>query len=558
MRFLLGSLQVKIILLIGIVVSVILIVFSSFTLQLLKNHAMESITESRELLARGLDASIETKRRLGDPELLKREVKVITDSQLGVDEIYIFSFTPKKTYENVLEMSPEKKGTKTNSTTKNKNRERTDYENIRIIIPTETTTSFYLSEKAENTLLQKDTTYQEIEGNLPGPRYLNTYFPLHLSKKVIGGIYVRSSLVNLDKTLSYRQKYFAETTLVTVVILIIAISLIMQWMVARPVKRLVGGMQKVEAGDLSGKVISRRKDELGRLTLQYNQMVSRLAESSKRNEQLLSQIELFNKELQSRVEETTAELKLRNQQLSDANERLISMQRRLWETERLATLGQVAATIAHEIGTPLGAISGHIQLLKSNESVIPETQHRLELIDKQIGRVVNTVQQMLDSVRARTPEKKPVNVKEVLDNVLFLLAPQFTDGKVHVKVNIPTELPPILMNTDALYQLFLNLFTNAMDAMPDGGELSVIADTITTAETFFPNKVEICVADTGEGISPEVLSKIFDPFFTTKPPGKGTGLGLAVCKDIVERYNGTLSVQSEPGKGTTFSLKFPV
>ncbi len=555
MRFLFGSLQVKIILLIGVVVSIILVLFSSFTLQLLEKHTMDSITESRELLGRGMDASIETKKRLYDPELLKREVNVIVQSQIGVDEIQVFLFNFKKKEEPLVETPREKKAPL--KSTPSKNREQPDYDSIRLLIDSNPATPFSLSKEAGLALIH-DTTYQLIEGTLPGPRYLNLFVPMHLSKTVIGGIAVRSSLENLDDILANRRKYFTETTLATMAILIIVISLIMQWMVTRPVKRLVDGMHKVESGDLSGKVISRRKDELGRLTAQFNRMVGRLAQTSQRNVQLLGQIESFNKELQTKIEETTAELKLRNQELSDANERLITMQRRLWETERLATLGQVAATIAHEIGTPLGAVSGHIQLLKTNESVNPETQRRLELIDKQISRVVNTVQQMLDSVRARTPEKKPVHVKEVLDNVLYLLAPQFTDGKVHVKVNISKELPPVLMNTDALHQLFLNLFINSVDAMPNGGELSVTADTITTTETFFPNKVEICVADTGEGISPEVLSKIFDPFFTTKPPGKGTGLGLAVCKDIVERYNGTMTVQSEPGKGTTFSLKFPV
>lgn len=555
MRFLFGSLQAKFIILIGVVVSVILISTSYFTLQILKTDSIQSIAESREVLARSMDASIETKRRMNDPELLKREVGVIKDARMNIVEMYVFTFLnpPKKITPEI----PHKTVGRNSKSVNNKNTEKVDYGGINLIIPTDTTLHFSLDEDVEYAL-GHDTSFVRIEGELPGPRFMMVYVPMHYRKQVIGGIAVRSSLVNLDKTLAIRRKYFSEMTLAIVAILVITISLTMQWMVARPVKRLVYGMQKVQSGDLSGRVVSRRKDELGRLTIQYNQMVSRLAETSKRNEQLLSQIELFNKELQTKIEDTTAELKLRNQQLSDANERLITMQRRLWETERLATLGQVAATIAHEIGTPLGAISGHIQLLKTNPSVIPETQHRLDLIDKQISRVVNTVQQMLDSVRARTPEKKPVDVKKVLDNVLFLLAPQFTDSKVKIKISIPADLPLILMNEDALHQLFLNLFTNALDAMPAGGELSIIADKIVTSESFFPNMVEICVSDTGEGISPEIQNKIFDPFFTTKSPGKGTGLGLAVCKDIVERYNGTLSVQSEPGKGTTFSLKFPV
>ena len=531
MNILFRSLLAKIIFLTGMIVSIILILFSFINLHLLEKYSQKTIEDSAVLLAKGIDASIETKRRLYNPELLKREVDVIVESNRGVDAIHIFLFA------NQDQSNPESE--------------------VRFLIDSNTTRIFQVTREMQAILL-KNHMYSQIKKEESDERFLTVVVPLHTYNVVIGGIAVRFRLSNLDSTLSRRRILFEFSTFATVALLVVALSWMMYSMVTRPVRQLVNGMGKVELGDLSWQIKSKRRDELGILTASFNHMVLELAETSAKNRQLLQEVELLNQNLQKRVEETTSELVLRNRELKEANERLIAMQRRLWDAERLATLGQVVANIAHEIGSPLGAVSGHIQLLKTDKTITPEQFKRLDLIDTQLNRVVSIIQQMLASVRSRSPVSKAVDVKSVTNDVLFLLSPMLSDKKYILQNRLPDGLPPILMNNDSLQQVFLNLLTNALDAMPDGGTLEITADIAPPEGGHGKKMMEISIRDSGEGITPEVQKHIYEPFFTTKPAGKGTGLGLALCKDIVARYDGKISFESQPGKGTSFHVFLPV
>jgi signal transduction histidine kinase len=355
-----------------------------------------------------------------------------------------------------------------------------------------------------------------------------------------------------------RRRQLLLVSMLVVAIMVISLGVLMHTMVTMPIRRLVQGMQKVESGDLLFRIHSKRKDEIGQLTSQFNHMVKELADSSEKNYVLIAEIEQFNKNLQQRVDETTAELKDRNLELQDVNGRLMMMQRRLMDAERLTTLGQVVVNIAHEIGSPLGAISGHIQLMKTEPGLSPEITKRLDIVDQQINRVVNIIEQMLNSVREKTPESQPVDIKNILDSVLYLVSPLLSSQHIRLQVHMQEGLPKIMMTDESLQQVVLNLINNAIDAMPQGGELHISTELIAGKDDFQKDMVQIQIRDQGMGIKPGDINQIFKPFFTTKPSGEGTGMGLALCKDIVEKYHGKITCQSQLGQGTVFRILFPV
>jgi signal transduction histidine kinase len=216
--------------------------------------------------------------------------------------------------------------------------------------------------------------------------------------------------------------------------------------------------------------------------------------------------------------------------------------------ERLASLGSLVAGLAHEIGTPMGVIQGHAKLLES--SVTDERgRWRLETIRGQIGRISRIIQSLLHMARPSRAERVEVDLEEVLVNTLSFLSEKFKRRGIGVDTRFE-EVPPVKGDPERFQQLFLNLFLNAADAMPDGGELRV---SVSARE----GDAEVRVSDTGAGIPASGLSRIFDPFFTTKPAGEGSGLGLAVAQGIVAEHGGSIEADSVEGEGTEFTILLP-
>jgi len=206
--------------------------------------------------------------------------------------------------------------------------------------------------------------------------------------------------------------------------------------------------------------------------------------------------------------------------------------------------------VAHEVNTPLAVISNHIQMLAKQLPPEDPRQVTIEKIVKQTFRASEIVNNLLNFSRTGAAEFVPVNLNSVLEETLSLVQHPFKTARVSVIQAFQKELPPVLGSTTRLQQVFLNLFMNARDAMPNGGMLEV--------RTLSQNgSVEVEVADTGLGIASEHLNRIFDPFFTTKSLGKGTGLGLSVSYGIIKEHAGKVEVRSTPGKGTSFRLEFP-
>jgi PAS domain S-box-containing protein len=235
--------------------------------------------------------------------------------------------------------------------------------------------------------------------------------------------------------------------------------------------------------------------------------------------------------------------------LEDITEK-VQLENQLLQTEKLSSIGLLAAGIAHEINTPITGISSYTQILLK-ENVEPARRISiLEKIEKQTFRAAEIVKSLLNFSRMSSSEFKAVDINQLISESLALLDHQLGLNHIKVASDFEGSLPPIYGNTGKLQQVFVNLFLNARDAMPSGGELAIHTG-------MNESMIIVDISDTGHGISKEHLKKIFDPFFTTKSIGKGTGLGLAVTYGIIQEHGGKIFVDSDTGRGTRFTLKLP-
>jgi len=337
-------------------------------------------------------------------------------------------------------------------------------------------------------------------------------------------------------------------SLIAIFLIMLGTYLLFRQLVYQPIERLLGAMSRAKAGDLEAQVVAHTSDELGLLTQEFNSMISQVRGMAKEREAQQSI-------LRERVREATLELQKRNQQLRETNLELWRTTRRMNELGRLAAAGQTAAHFAHEVGTPLNLISGHVQLLKSDLERDPrDAETRIKTISAQIERIERIVRRMLDKTRFET-ELSPLDLNALLRKLCDAMSPALDKRNIKLVDNLCENLPLIAGSADRLQQLFLNLINNSLDAMPDGGELRV-STAIEAGRNGKSHLVTVDFGDTGLGMTPEILSHIFDPLYTTKQRGQGTGLGLVIVSQIVSEHGATMAVESEPGHGTRFRLTF--
>lgn len=228
--------------------------------------------------------------------------------------------------------------------------------------------------------------------------------------------------------------------------------------------------------------------------------------------------------------------------------RQVRLRQAIVQTDKLAAVGQMAAGLAHEVGNPLAAISSLVQLVERG-TIPPAEAERLRLIQGEIDRINRIVRQLVDFARPASGEMKPLNVIEVLDDAIDLASYDPRAAKVRFERAYAAALPPIRAVREHLIQIFLNVFYNAMDAMPQGGVIAVTA--------IAANGVTLEIRDGGHGIPADRLEQVFRPFYTTKPRGHGTGLGLAVTRHLLTQNRGRITLESEPGKGTSVRIVLP-
>ena len=219
-------------------------------------------------------------------------------------------------------------------------------------------------------------------------------------------------------------------------------------------------------------------------------------------------------------------------------------------TSRLAAIGNLAAGVAHEINNPLQVIQGWSEKLRSEGADALRRELAVDRIQKSVTRCVTIIKNVAKAAAPKEVLARPIRLPSVAGGVVDLMRHELPSRNIRLTVNYPENLPPVLADEDEMHQIFLNLMLNARDAMPEGGEISIVMEPAGS-------HVQVKVSDTGTGIPGEVVGKIFDPFFTTKGPDRGTGLGLYVTYSLVSKYRGQIKVDSTPGRGTTMTLLFP-
>ena len=358
--------------------------------------------------------------------------------------------------------------------------------------------------------------------------------PCHFHRKeakILGVLDVHLSLDNMQSQL-VASRY--KITLLTVCMLgLIALSTVflIHEQINQPLKRLLTQTEKIAEGNLESAVEITSTDEIGELGAAFNIMTENLKKAR-------AELEDWGKTLEGKVEERTRELnKLQNQ---------------LVRSEKLASLGELVAGIAHEINNPLTGILVFTSLLSNDAKLHPALKNDLETIVRETERCATIVRGLLEFSRESIPQKNWSSLNGIMDAALMLVRHQSMFQDIEIVKDYDESLPDVLADHNQVEQVFVNILLNAGQAMHYGGKL-----TITSGVTTDGGSVFVTIADTGSGIPEEILSRIFDPFFTTKE-NKGTGLGLSISYGIINNHGGTIEVQSTIGWGTTFTISLPV
>jgi len=280
------------------------------------------------------------------------------------------------------------------------------------------------------------------------------------------------------------------------------------------------------------------------LNASRKRLMEDIRERNRERETLLTQISGFNDELRNEIAAATEELSM-------TNDSLLQTQQRLTRSEKMAVVGQMAASLAHEIGTPLNAISGHMELLASNHPDDTDTQRRIQIISKQLDFIVATVKRLLERTHERRMSFQPVDLNALVREVLALVAPSLEKQSIVHEVCVQDNLPSLYADPDGLQQVFLSLINNSIDAMPHGGRL-----LIATSVNRQVSSAQVAISDTGIGIDPDALDHLFEPMWTTK--ASGSGFGLAIAHQIILEHGGQIEVVVGTEQGTTFRLTLPL
>ncbi|MBI5482710.1 MAG: HAMP domain-containing protein [Deltaproteobacteria bacterium] len=333
----------------------------------------------------------------------------------------------------------------------------------------------------------------------------------HGAAEPVGHLVVDSPLREAEEEVGELRRLNVITDTGLAVGVAVLLVLFQIFLIVRPLRRLTTTVERIRGGDLSARAPVARGDEIGRLAQSLNEMAASL-------------------------ERAKVEL-----------DRIYRAE--LAQAEKLAALGQLTSSIAHEIKNPLAGIMGALRVVEAETPAPDPNKLILGKILLQMERLSQTAVSLLEFARPLRPDVRDVRVAELLERTIFFVARQAAEHKVVIRPRLAPDLPAVRVDPDLMKQVFLNLLLNGIQAMPRGGELAV------GAAIGAQGMVDIAITDQGVGIPPENLERIFSPFFTTKQ--QGTGLGLYVARQIAETQGGVIGVSSTPGRGTTFTVRLP-
>jgi len=364
-------------------------------------------------------------------------------------------------------------------------------------------------------------------------RYWEVMAPVTLGTRVVGAVAAKFSLARADALEQRTRRWALGVTVASLVVMGLLMTLAVHVVVNRPVGRLMAAIARAREGHGAAPVGVRSSDEFGTLARHFDDLVARLQE--------------FNDELQRRVKEATAELEQRN-------EALFRTQRALAHTERLALAGRLMAQVAHEVGTPLHSIAGHLELLRGDLAA-PDApggaRRRLAIVEAEVARLAGIIAQLLDLTRRTPAAPQRVDLCALLQHTADLVRPGLASAGVTLRVRTPRTPVDVTGHRDQLQQVILNLLTNAIDATPGGGSIDAETARQLTGEAALE------IVDDGPGVPADARERIFEPFFSTKGPRRGTGLGLFVSRQVVREHGGRLEVDGATGRGARFRVVLP-
>jgi signal transduction histidine kinase len=355
-----------------------------------------------------------------------------------------------------------------------------------------------------------------------------TWVPVYVDGRRPAVIQVKETLIQQRQYIETTHRRLLVTTLFTALACALAVLAVGWWFIGRPLRRLQERTRAVADGDLSPSLAIRQRDEIGSFAVEFNAMCRRLDETRKR--------------------------------LAEETEARITAMEQMRHTDRLTTMGRLAAGVAHELGTPLNVITGRAEMIAAGEANAAEVATSGRVILEQAGHMTGLIRQLLNFARRQGPRFGAISLRAVATATIDMLRPFAVKRRVEITVVAPHD-DPLLISADQsqIQQAITNVVMNGLESMSAGGRLAVTLDTCrgrrpNDHEAVDDDYARIIVEDQGEGIAAENVPRIFEPFFTTKGIGEGTGLGLSVAYGIVEEHRGWIDVDSAPGRGSRFTI----
>ena len=323
---------------------------------------------------------------------------------------------------------------------------------------------------------------------------------------------------------------FSSVGLLLFILLILGLSY--GWIIGRPLKLIIQTIDEFQKGQYINRIPIVHRDEWGQISKHFNMMADEIQDVITRNLDL-------NRHLEDRVREETLNV--------------VQLQKQVADLKQLTALGHLTANLAHDMGTPLHSIGGLANLLLEKEGWPPDVAHKLKLIVQQTQRLDNVIQNVRKATRLPEPHFEVLTIQEILSETLPLVESFMQKNRVEMKVNIDDVIKPLYVDRYRIQTALMNIIQNALEAMPQGGKITISAQTIS------PNGlVAVTINDTGTGMPPDMIEKACEPFFSTRQNEGLRGLGLAIVRDIVKTHGGKMEIKSSLGQGTSIILYLPI
>ncbi|MCX5848054.1 MAG: ATP-binding protein [Deltaproteobacteria bacterium] len=348
----------------------------------------------------------------------------------------------------------------------------------------------------------------------------------HIVVGIIGFSRANAEIMNRAQ----RLLIFSSIGLLLFILLVLGLSY--GWIIGRPLKQIIQTIDEFQKGQYVTRIPIVHLDEWGQISKHFNIMANEIQDVMDRNLEL-------NKHLEDRVREETI--------------KVVQLQKQVTDLKQLTALGQLTANLAHDLGTPLHSIGGLAKLLLEKGGWSPDVRHKLDLIVQQTQRLDNVIQNVRKATRLPEPHFEVLTIKQILSETLPLMESFVQKNNVEMSVNIEGAIKPLYVDRYRIQTAFMNIIQNALEAMPQGGKITVSAQAIS------PNDfVAITISDTGTGMLSDMIEKVCEPFFSTRQDEGLRGLGLAIVRDIIKVHGGTMEIKSSPGEGTSVILNLPI